>query len=145
MANQGFGHIVNTASLAGLISFPTGTPYSTTKFGVVGLSTSMRYEGATLGVKVSAVCPGFIQTGIYNAATYLKVNREDLLGQLPFKPVDASKSARAILHGVERNKAIITVPFLAHIVWWLGRLSPALIAPLQTKMIRDFRKIRKNY
>src|SRR5574341_1086121 len=58
MARQGFGHIVNIASSAGLIPVPLLTPYVTTKFGVVGLSHSLRLEGVRLGVKVSVVCPG---------------------------------------------------------------------------------------
>ncbi len=57
MVKQQFGHIVNIASLAGLIGFPMNTPYATTKYGVVGLSTSLREEGADLGIKVSVVCP----------------------------------------------------------------------------------------
>ena len=55
MAKQGHGHIVNIASLAGLIPFPTNLPYSATKHAVVGMSMSLRAEGADLGVNVSVV------------------------------------------------------------------------------------------
>src|SRR5437763_50829 len=41
MIEQGFGHIVNTASLAGLLPFPFGVPYAMTKHAVVGLSVSL--------------------------------------------------------------------------------------------------------
>jgi NAD(P)-dependent dehydrogenase (short-subunit alcohol dehydrogenase family) len=61
MTRQGHGHIVNIASLAGLIPLPTNVPYATSKHAVVGLSLSLRAEGAALGVRVSAVCPGFIE------------------------------------------------------------------------------------
>src|SRR5262245_39734519 len=44
MARQGYGHIVNTASLAGLLAYPTNLPYATTKHAVVGLSLSLRPE-----------------------------------------------------------------------------------------------------
>ena len=57
MVRQGFGHIVNTASLAGLIPAASTIPYGVSKHGVVGLSKSLRAEGADLGVKVSVVCP----------------------------------------------------------------------------------------
>jgi NADP-dependent 3-hydroxy acid dehydrogenase YdfG len=46
MVRQQFGHIINIASLAGLIGYPMNTPYATTKYGVVGLSTSLRQEAA---------------------------------------------------------------------------------------------------
>ena len=63
MKQQRSGTILNTASMAGL--FPpssTMTPYSTTKYGVVGLSLGLRSAGAEYGVKVSALCPGYIDT-----------------------------------------------------------------------------------
>ena len=65
MVKQGFGHIVNTASTAGLIPMPVMVPYTVTKFGVVGFSKSLRLEAAALGVKDSVVCPGFVRTGIF--------------------------------------------------------------------------------
>jgi short-subunit dehydrogenase len=68
MVKQGFGHIVNTASLGGLIPEPMATAYATTKHAVVGLSTSLRAEAAELRVKVSVVCPGFVQTRTFIVA-----------------------------------------------------------------------------
>ena len=62
MIGQGRGHIVNTASLAGLVPAPGLTPYSMTKHAVVGLTTSLRPEAASHGVRVSVVCPGVIDT-----------------------------------------------------------------------------------
>ncbi|HWF80905.1 MAG TPA: SDR family oxidoreductase, partial [Streptosporangiaceae bacterium] len=62
MLAQGHGHIVNTASLAGLIAGPGLAPYDATKHAVVGLSLSLRAEAGARGVKVSAICPGFVDT-----------------------------------------------------------------------------------
>src|SRR5688572_22607934 len=62
MTERRSGHIVNTASIAGLVPFPPLTPYCMTKYAVVGLSTALRAEAAALGVRVSVVCPGFIQS-----------------------------------------------------------------------------------
>ncbi|MBW1819679.1 MAG: SDR family oxidoreductase, partial [Deltaproteobacteria bacterium] len=64
MVAQGFGQIVNMASMAGYIPSPMDAAYGTTKHAVVGLSVSLRDEAADLGVKVIAVCPGFIKTPI---------------------------------------------------------------------------------
>jgi NAD(P)-dependent dehydrogenase (short-subunit alcohol dehydrogenase family) len=142
MVKQGFGHIVNTASLAGLISSPTMTPYTATKFAVVGLSTALRSEAEALGVRVSAVCPGFIQTGIFDAGTFVGSNKEAFLSQIPFKLMDARTAARKILRGVERNRGIIVFPFYARFLWWLGRIHPGLLSPLSKKTVSDFRRSR---
>lgn len=57
------GHIVSTASIAGLIS-GTGSLYNVTKYGVVALSEGVRQELAPRGIGVSVLCPGFINTNI---------------------------------------------------------------------------------
>jgi short-subunit dehydrogenase len=142
MVKQGHGHIINTASLAGLVPSPTMAPYSTTKFAVVGLSTSLRAEARALGVKVSAICPAFIQTGIYDAATIVKGTKEDFLSRIPFKIISAEAAAKKILRGVERNKAIIVFPFYARLFWRLSRIHLSLLAPLANKTVNDFRKTR---
>ncbi len=64
MLAQGFGHIINTASLAGITPAPGAVAYATTKYAVVGLSTSLRAEAAPLGIRVSVFCPGYIRTPI---------------------------------------------------------------------------------
>ena len=143
MIKQRFGHIVNTASLAGLVGFPTMIPYVTTKYAVVGLSTSLRAEAEAFGVKVSVVCPGFIQTGIFDAATYVHSSQEELLARLPFKLITASEAARAILRGVARNKAVIVFPFYGRLVWWLYRMNNSLTLPLVRKTLGEFRAARK--
>ena len=144
MAAQRHGHIVNTASLAGLTPFPTNAPYSATKHAVVGLSMSMRTEGEELGVRVSVVCPGFIESNIYTASEAVNVPQEKLLGQIPFKKVPTDTAATKILEGVDRNKAIIVFPGYARLIWWLYRLSPHTSAWLGRQMIRDFRKLRQD-
>jgi short-subunit dehydrogenase len=142
MIKQGSGHIVNTASGYGLLPGPIEAAYATTKHAVVGLSTSLRVEGADLGVKVSVVCPGFIETDIWQAATMMKVDRNDVLAQIPFKMMKSKDAARAILSGVERNKQHIVFPFHARLLWRLNRISPSLMKPVYAKLMRDFRTIR---
>ncbi|MFD5827268.1 SDR family NAD(P)-dependent oxidoreductase [Lentzea sp. NPDC060358] len=63
MAGRGRGHIVNTASGAGLVADPNFL-YVTAKFAVVGLSESLRLAAAGRGVEVSVLCPGPVDTGI---------------------------------------------------------------------------------
>lgn len=62
LVEQGEGHIVNTASMGGLISGPPEGLYTTTKFAVVGLSEALLLEVADRGVGVSVLCPGLVDT-----------------------------------------------------------------------------------
>lgn len=69
LITQGEGHIVNTASVAGLLAPPWMSPYNASKHAVVALSESLHYELATLGspVGVSVLCPAFVRTRIADA------------------------------------------------------------------------------
>jgi NAD(P)-dependent dehydrogenase (short-subunit alcohol dehydrogenase family) len=142
MARQGYGHIVNTASLAGLLPYPTNLPYATTKHAVVGLSLSLRPEAADLGVKVSVVCPGTVQTGIYAASPMLNVRNEQTEPALPFKVMQAEVAAQRILAGVARNQPVIIFPMYARLLWWVYRMRVTWLNALGTKLIRDLRRIR---
>jgi len=74
------GHVVNTASMAGMVASPELGPYTTTKFAVVGLSESLRLELAPYDIGVSVLCPGFVRTLISeserNRPPYLSAVRE---------------------------------------------------------------------
>jgi NAD(P)-dependent dehydrogenase (short-subunit alcohol dehydrogenase family) len=129
MLRQGHGHIVNTASLAGLVPGPSLAPYAAAKHAVVGLSLSLRAEGASRGVRVSAVCPGFVDTPLLgrvnpdlpqtetgaNAAALAR-----LLGQL----YQADALAQDVLRGVARNRALIVAPRSARVAWRMTRYAP---------------------
>lgn len=131
MLSQGHGHIVNTASLAGLVPGPSLAPYAAAKHAVVGLSLSLRAEGASRGVRVSAVCPGFVDTPLLgrvnpglpqtetgaNAAALAR-----LLGKL-YQP---DSLAQDVLRGVERNRALIVAPRSARIAWRMTRYAPGV-------------------
>jgi 3-oxoacyl-[acyl-carrier protein] reductase len=62
MLKQRSGHIVNVASIAGLIGLPGSTVYNGVKFGVVGFSEGLGRELRRFGIRVSAFCPGFVGT-----------------------------------------------------------------------------------
>jgi NAD(P)-dependent dehydrogenase (short-subunit alcohol dehydrogenase family) len=82
LVEQDEGHVVNTASLAGLSGVAGLGVYSTSKFAVVGLSESLHHDLAARGsqVGVSVLCPGFVQTRIFeshrNMPDHLRAVRE---------------------------------------------------------------------
>lgn len=61
------GHFVNTASMAGMIGFPRAEPYCATKFAVVAMSEGWHGQLAAKNIGVSVLCPGFVQTRIYDS------------------------------------------------------------------------------
>jgi NAD(P)-dependent dehydrogenase (short-subunit alcohol dehydrogenase family) len=66
---QGEGHVINTASVGGLIAGPWMSPYHATKYAAVGISESLYHELAAIGspVGVSVLCPGTVRTRIHRA------------------------------------------------------------------------------
>lgn len=142
MLRQGSGHIVNTASAAGLIGEPGLAPYSVTKSAVVALSTALRAEAEGFGVRVSVVCPGFVDTAVYENAIGVKVDKDRFLAKLPVRLVSAADAARAILRGVEHNEAIIVFPFYARLLWWLTRINPSALGGFHRKMLANLRAMR---
>ncbi|KGI68378.1 SDR family oxidoreductase [Mycolicibacterium rufum] len=130
MIAQGSGHIVNTASMAGLITTSAQAGYSATKHAVVALSKTLRVEAAGHGVQVSVLCPGVVRTPILSGGEYGRnrnVSRENLLklGEA-LRPIEPGEFAQQALRGVLRNQAIIVVPRWWKALWYLERLSPAL-------------------
>jgi len=132
MRQQGFGHIINTASIAGLMPSPGGVAYATTKYAVVGLSTSLRAEAAPCGVFVSVICPGVIETPILeDGGKYGRMLIEvppETMRQMwdRLRPMPPDRFARKALRAVANNKAIIVIPSWWKVFWWLHRVAPSL-------------------
>lgn len=142
MAVQGFGHLVNTASGYGLVPSGANAPYATTKFGVVGLSESLRLEGHDLGVRVSVVCPGFVRTPIVDKMHAVGLDAEKVRASVPFAPVEAAEAARIVLDGVARNRAIIAFPRYVGLMAMFYRLFPKVAFRFGLRMVRRMRRHR---
>ncbi|MDT5065182.1 MAG: hypothetical protein QOK02_1337, partial [Mycobacterium sp.] len=61
-SKQGAGHIVNIASVMGTLASPNAATYCASKYAVVGFSEALRQEWRGSGLKISAICPGFVRT-----------------------------------------------------------------------------------
>ncbi len=132
MVKQGFGHIVNTASITGLMPSPGQVAYSMTKHAAVGLSLSLRAEAAVLGIRVSVLCPGAIRTPILDGGglygRMLIDIPQEKLSQMweQLRPMPPSLFAEKVIDSVAKNKAIIVVPSWWKVFWWTNRLFPSL-------------------
>ena len=91
------GHIVNTASLAGLIAPPGMGGYVTTKFAVVGLSETLKQDLEPHGIGVSVLCPGFVSTNIHQSAR----NRQPRFGESSPDPERLSMVRELVEGGID--------------------------------------------
>ena len=135
MRDQGFGHIINTSSMQGLLPAPLTAAYATTKHAIVGLSKSLRAEAAIYGVRVSVLCPGVIRTPLLEGGrhgVFLRTMPQDRQRELMrafferFRPMDPRAFASKAIDQVSRNRAIIVIPSWWKLLWWVDRASPSL-------------------
>jgi NADP-dependent 3-hydroxy acid dehydrogenase YdfG len=147
MIRQGSGHIVNTASMAGLITTAGQASYTAAKHAVVAISKTLRLEAKRHGVQVSVLCPGVIRTPILTGGVYGRgrakmtgISEEEVLKFWErTRPMAPEKFAERALRAVLRGAAIIVVPAWWKAFWYLERLSPALsmrVAKVSLKRIR---------
>ena len=136
MLKQRNGHIINTASTAGLTPVANSTAYAATKHAVVGLSTSLREEARKYGVRVSVVIPGLVDTNIFTSATNLRGYDYDAnIKRLPIRKISPEQAANAILRGVIRNQAYIIFPAYNRLIVFLYRLLPSFVGRLINQQI----------
>ncbi|HTQ15021.1 MAG TPA: SDR family NAD(P)-dependent oxidoreductase [Rhizomicrobium sp.] len=94
------GHIVNTASMAGMIAPPGMEPYTATKFAVVAMSEGWNQQLAPLNIGVSVLCPGFVRTRIHESGR----GRQDKYGgagEVDALGGGASEAAQMVLAGID--------------------------------------------
>ena len=92
MQAQGGGAIVNTASIAGLLGLPTSSAYVAAKHGVVGLTKTAAIEYAEAGIRVNAVCPGYIETRMTEET--MRRRGAAIIAQTPLEPHGRARGDR---------------------------------------------------
>lgn len=95
MISQGYGRIVNIASVAGKEGNPNASHYSASKAGLIALTKSLAKELATLGVLVNAVSPAAAKTAIFNSMTQQHI--DFMLSKIPMaRFLEVSEAAAMI-------------------------------------------------
>lgn len=145
MIEQGGGaHIVNTASMAGLVGLPYVAPYTATKFAIVGLSESLSAELAPHGIRVTAVCPGAVRTELMRDG---RLALPGAWGERITRAVDRfatspERIAREIVAAVRDGRSLLVPGGEMTPLWLLKRASPALFQRATRLVTRGL--LRKN-
>lgn len=136
MVQRRRGHIVNTASLAGLAPAPLLAAYGMSKHAVVGLTRSLRFEAERYGVGVSAICPAGVDTPLLDeevrgsdgsGRSTWRPDVRQYLTMLAGRPCSPEQVAREAIRGVEKNLPVIVVPARARLTMMVYRFAPGLV------------------
>jgi 3-oxoacyl-[acyl-carrier protein] reductase len=111
-------HILNVCSFLGLVPWRKATAYQTTKFGLVGFTAALRAEYYREHFGVTALCPGFVRTSLLEEGTR---TAPSWICTTP--EIIASKAIGAI----RKNRGRVLVTPVAHLCFWLMRISPTLV------------------
>jgi len=145
MIRQRSGHIVNVASSAGLIASPGMSAYSTTKFGIVGLSEVLRTELARFGIGVTVVCPGFVRTNIFQTTVIRGAKDPEEARKLPsWLGIPPEACARDIVGAVRKNRFLIIPGPEMKVVYAFKRFAPPFYRGFIRLMARRIREISQD-
>ncbi|MGB5217858.1 MAG: SDR family oxidoreductase [Smithella sp.] len=137
MQRKGGGHIVNIASVAGLIGMFGYTTYSATKYAIVGLSECLRSELKRFNIAVTLVCPPEVKTPFIEeeAKTLPSEARplKNLAGLLT-----PEKAAKAIVRGIRKKKFLVVPGIAAKSLYFWHRMSNGLLTRMPSDWIIKF-------
>ena len=128
MKHRGEGHIVNVASLFGLLHLPYVSTYAMTKAAVVALTNALHGEMAAYGVGVTLVCPGSVSTKLVGNGSWADSKGGNFIPEMFAKhhTSDPALIARQIVAGIKKNKAQVMAGTDAKIISRLVRWLPGL-------------------
>jgi NAD(P)-dependent dehydrogenase (short-subunit alcohol dehydrogenase family) len=109
MQSQGHGSIINLSSTMGHKAAPGASIYTASKHAVEGLTKSAALEGAAFGVRVNAIAPGPIETGMLNRFTGDADRKASMIAGVPLKRAGAPEEvAKAIVYLTSDKASFIT-------------------------------------
>ncbi len=125
MIRRRSGHIINMASIAGLVATPTYTIYAASKFGIRGFSQALRRETRVWGIKVSAVFPGGVVTEFAEKSGSTK--RKTGISTPRWLKLGPQDVAKAVYRLAQRPKSIVVLTWMMRYSVWLNNLVPTLV------------------
>lgn len=127
MKAQKSGHIVNTASLAGLVHPPAMASYTAVKAGVVAISETLSYELSPWNITVSAVCPGFFRTNLAASLAGSDTAVDKVAARLIEKsPLTAPQIAAEVMKGIDARRMVIQPDAPGRKAVWTKRFARPL-------------------
>ena len=128
LKRQGHGHIVNIASMAGLLDVPRMASYNVSKAAVVALTTTLEQELADDGIAVSVVCPSFFQTNLEETMRSTDPGLKKMMSKLLSSgKLSAEQVADAIVEGVAKRQVHILPHVEGERLWRAKRYLPHLL------------------
>lgn len=111
MKKQGYGRIINMASINGVIGFAGKAAYNSAKHGLIGLTKVAALEGAEDGITVNAICPGYVDTPL------VRNQMEDLAAS---RNVSVEKVLEEVLYPLIPQKRLLDVQEIADYALYLA-------------------------
>ena len=124
-------HLVNVASIAGILAPPSMAAYSASKAGVIALSEAIAAECDRGRPGVTVVCPGFFRSGLLGTWHFTShVESREAARRMDAARWSSERVARRVLRGVRRNRRYVVIGMRARWLWRLKRLAPRLTTAL---------------
>jgi len=144
MVGQGFGHIVNVASLTGVAPVAGNSVYSGSKFAVRGFSLAVAHELAGTGVHVTVVCPDLVDTRMLDLQLDYEAAALSFSGP---RPLTVEEVSRALFRAMDKRPMEITLPLDRGLLCKIGNLAPraatVLTNTLTKKGLKTMRRLKR--
>lgn len=119
-------HVLNVASICGLVGLARVAAYTTTKFGLVGFSESLRNECGRMGLGVTALCPGLVDTNLFTSAPRGKDLKDSKIPP-SWTLITPETVARRGVRAIYKNQRLVVMQPSSHALHLVKRLTPWLL------------------
>ncbi|WP_425398794.1 SDR family NAD(P)-dependent oxidoreductase [Aeoliella sp.] len=118
-------HILNVCSVLGLVGLPKVCAYSTSKFGLVGFTESLRSEYGVQGIGVTAICPGLVRTNLFNAS--ISNGHERQKDPPRWATTTPERVAKVAVKAIRKNRARVVMEPVGRLMCFSRRFMPGLL------------------
>jgi len=123
---QGWGHIVNVASCAGIVSLPEMSPYNVTKAGVIALSETLRIELKKYNIGVTVLCPSFFKSNIMDQARCAETRQLQMAAAYfsRFAFCTVERISASAVRAIQKNRLYVFPQPDSKLLWFMKRMAP---------------------